>query len=121
MKSFITSRPGVRECGTLLVESRGPGFQHISAWLSVRKEHLLPTVLVLLRKSWFCPNITENLSTGTLTLKLSQKTKSFWFIMHLRRDISHTTRKPTFCICKNKDADQLLGNHEADQSTTQIV
>ena len=24
-------------------------------------------------------------------------------------------RKPTFCICENKDADQLLGNREADQ------
>ena len=25
-------------------------------------------------------------------------------------------RKPTFCICKNKDPDQLRGNCEADQS-----
>ena len=24
-------------------------------------------------------------------------------------------RKPTFCICKNKDADQLRGNRETDQ------
>ena len=24
-------------------------------------------------------------------------------------------RKPTFCICENKDADQLRGNHDADQ------
>ena len=24
-------------------------------------------------------------------------------------------RKPTFCICENKDADQLRGNPEADQ------
>ena len=24
-------------------------------------------------------------------------------------------RKPTFCICKNKDADQLRGNRKADQ------
>ena len=24
-------------------------------------------------------------------------------------------REPTFCICKNKDADQLCGNREADQ------
>ena len=24
-------------------------------------------------------------------------------------------RKPDFCICKNKDADQLRGNREADQ------
>ena len=24
-------------------------------------------------------------------------------------------RKPEFCICENKDADQLCGNREADQ------
>ena len=29
--------------------------------------------------------------------------------------MSHVMRKPAFCICENKDADQLLGNREADQ------
>ena len=29
--------------------------------------------------------------------------------------MSHVMRKPTFCICKNKEADQLRGNREADQ------
>ena len=29
--------------------------------------------------------------------------------------MSRCTRKPTICICKNKDADQLRGNSEADQ------
>ena len=29
--------------------------------------------------------------------------------------MSRVMRKPTFCICKNKDADQLRGNREADQ------
>ena len=28
---------------------------------------------------------------------------------------SHIVRKPAFCICENKDADQLRGNREADQ------
>ena len=28
---------------------------------------------------------------------------------------SRVMRKPTFCICENKDADQLHGNREADQ------
>ena len=31
--------------------------------------------------------------------------------VHLSRDV----RKPDFCICENKDADQLRGNREADQ------
>ena len=30
-------------------------------------------------------------------------------------NMSHRTRKPTICICKNKDADQLRSNCEADQ------
>ena len=29
--------------------------------------------------------------------------------------LSRFMRKPTFCICENKDADQLCGNREADQ------
>ena len=29
--------------------------------------------------------------------------------------LSPVMRKPTFCICENKDADQLRGNREADQ------
>ena len=29
--------------------------------------------------------------------------------------MSHIVRKPAFCICENKDADQLRGNCEADQ------
>ena len=29
--------------------------------------------------------------------------------------MSHVKRKPAFCICENKDAEQLRSNHEADQ------
>ena len=29
--------------------------------------------------------------------------------------MSHLMRKPTICICENKDADQLCGYREADQ------
>ena len=31
------------------------------------------------------------------------------------KQLSRVMRKPTFCICENKDADQLRGNREADQ------
>ena len=31
------------------------------------------------------------------------------------RYLSGVVRKPAFCICENKDADQLRGNREADQ------
>ena len=33
----------------------------------------------------------------------------------LQVEMSRVMRKPTFCICENKDADQLRGNREADQ------
>ena len=33
----------------------------------------------------------------------------------LRLNLSCNVRKPDFCICENKDADQLRGNREADQ------
>ena len=29
--------------------------------------------------------------------------------------VSRIVKKPDFCICENKDADQLRGNREADQ------
>ena len=29
--------------------------------------------------------------------------------------MSRDVRKPDFCICENKDTDQLQGNREADQ------
>ena len=30
-------------------------------------------------------------------------------------DLSLVMRKPTFCLCENKDANQLCGYREADQ------
>ena len=35
---------------------------------------------------------------------------------HFKRDYTiRVMSKPAFCICENKDADQLRGNREADQ------
>ena len=37
-------------------------------------------------------------------------------LMHYKiHNLSGVMRKPTFCICENKGADQLRGNREADQ------
>ena len=36
-------------------------------------------------------------------------------IMQSSDKMSHVVRKSAFCICENKDADQLRGNREADQ------
>ena len=36
--------------------------------------------------------------------------------MHASQEkMSRDVRKPDFCICENKDADQLRGDREADQ------
>ena len=35
--------------------------------------------------------------------------------IHSGYDVSLVMRKLAFCICENKDADQLRGNREADQ------
>ena len=37
------------------------------------------------------------------------------FFSHCGSYMSRLMRKSTFCICKIKDADQLRGNHKADQ------
>ena len=36
-------------------------------------------------------------------------------MVFLNYHLNHVMRKPTFCICENKDTDQLGRNHEADQ------
>ena len=35
--------------------------------------------------------------------------------LHKYKHMSLIMRKPAFCLCENKDADQLRGNREADQ------
>ena len=35
--------------------------------------------------------------------------------LHCFLYMSHVMRKPDFCLCENKDADQIRGNREADQ------
>ena len=37
------------------------------------------------------------------------------FVTVMYRYLSLVVRKPVFCICENKNADQLRGNREADQ------
>ena len=36
-------------------------------------------------------------------------------VLSFRENMSLVVRKSAFCICENKDADQLRGNREADQ------
>ena len=44
------------------------------------------------------------------------KDRFSWDTAHVTdQNMSRVMRKPTFCICENKDADQLRSNGEADQ------
>ena len=49
--------------------------------------------------------------------KKQNKTKNMqaFDVIHIDYKMSRDVRKPFFCICENKDADQLRGNREADQ------
>ena len=40
---------------------------------------------------------------------------SGYFDINEQLNLSLVMRKPAFCICENKDADQLRSNREADQ------
>ena len=54
-------------------------------------------------KDWFCYGVvSERRCHGMVSVSKN-------------RHLSHVMRRPAFCICENKEADQLRGNHEADQ------
>ena len=65
---------------------------------------------------FFCILINLRKSRGSAVLPQRKLINIFAFsckasIIYLSR----VMRKPGFCICENKDADQLRGNREADQ------
>ena len=55
--------------------------------------------------------IIRNTSSGRF---LSNKDNTLLVSMEICQ-MSLVVRKPAFCICENKDADQLRGDREADQ------
>ena len=56
-------------------------------------------------KCWFSPDAAQIYSLFCFMLVYAYSLRHFSCVM----------RKPTFCICENKDTDQLHGNCEADQ------
>ena len=56
-------------------------------------------------------DITVAIHHGSNTQKQSTDDRLLPDLIHSSRDV----RKPDFCICENKDADQLRSNREADQ------
>ena len=50
-----------------------------------------------------------------LFVTLGPVTPIFEVLKICKHYLSRVVRKPAFCICENKDADQLRGNREADQ------
>ena len=52
-------------------------------------------------------------SYGCLTMQLPDLTAAAYssLLHYLHYDTSHVMRKPVVCICENKGADQLCGNH----------
>ena len=62
---------------------------------------------------WSLGVLTYELLTGASPFTVDGESNSQSEIS--RYHSSRFMRKPTFCICENKDADQLRGNREADQ------
>ena len=59
----------------------------------------------------FVPRVTVWPQAFCEVMPNSDSKDRFFYFSHLSRVV----RKPAFCICKNKDADQLRGSREADQ------
>ena len=57
-----------------------------------------------------CPNITSAVYGGRKVINQTNQTNN-----KINHEMSLVVRKADFCICENKDADQLRGNREADQ------
>ena len=57
----------------------------------------------------------KNIYNITIYLILSLKRMTSTLLGTDSYNMSLVVRKPAFCICENKDADQLRGNREADQ------
>ena len=55
-----------------------------------------------------CPSMQQNLNSAVNCLTIINELKQ-------AAQMSRVVRKPAFCICENKDADQLRGNRETDQ------
>ena len=75
------------------------------------KTQISCTVIAKLRKS-----SEEMLLGGQVNVPdLKQLTDKVFKRDSSLTDLSRVMRKLAFCICENKDADQLRGNREADQ------
>ena len=58
----------------------------------------------------------ENLPPGYLVVSVPCLDIYFlYFLAFIRYHMSRVVRQPAFCICENKDADQLRSNCAADQ------
>ena len=57
---------------------------------------------------------THQLMITILVIKLNKLKKNHWFLVDSKDYKSHVMRKPAFCMCENKGADQLRSNCKAD-------
>ena len=69
--------------------------------------------LSLVNNSICCQSLTDAAQTFHRKSWLKVSVSKRLHMMH--HNMIRIMRKPTFCKCENKDADQLRGNREADQ------
>ena len=93
--------------------SRGRGFEPHSGHrvVSLSKTYLPPKVLVIPRKQWLRPSMTDKLFTGTLSIKQTKTKPKFddclwldppwfnsWFSLALARSVGILTMRPLHCF-----------------------
>ena len=84
--------------------------RHIGRCLGVQCAHIghtlyiSPCVCIFIVETTIVNMFSDQLCSGLVTK-----------LVNLQNEMSRDVRKPAFCICENKDADQLRGNREADQ------
>ena len=75
------------------------------------QHHSLPGVVLL--TEWTVKLFQCKYKTPPKTSPLTRLVEQIRSLFH--DYLSHVVRKPAFCICKNKEADQLRDNRKADQ------
>ena len=91
--------------------------------LKIKNKQLLGTGTIRTKRLSSKPNweitktSTRHETKGTYGYPREQRFPNRWPLSYHNRtqQLSLVIRKSGFCICENKDADQLRGNREADQ------
>ena len=94
---------------------------HSLTWYTPSGQNSLVRIIFLIRSGCSAKTARELKNLRNKVISIVNNFPSKYIIQHVSwlrmqtQELSLCMRKPTICICENKDADQLRGNREADQ------